>query len=133
MKYMKVKISALLSAAVVLSLLLSGCGDKSERIKADAGVTSENEYEKTAPSADMTEEPSENIEIVTEAGETVSSDSEEYSESGQTYVLNINTKRFHYPDCPSVKEIKEKNRRSFSGTREEAIELGYTPCGACKP
>lgn len=51
----------------------------------------------------------------------------------RTYVLNTNTHRFHYPDCPSVTDMKEKNKQIFEGTREEAIEKGYEPCGACKP
>ena len=50
-----------------------------------------------------------------------------------TYVLNTNTKRFHYPDCRSVDQISEKNRQDFSGTREEAIAAGYRPCGNCRP
>ena len=49
------------------------------------------------------------------------------------YVLNTNTKRFHLPDCPSVADIKEKNRQDFEGTRDATIEMGYKPCGACKP
>ena len=49
------------------------------------------------------------------------------------YVLNTSTKRFHLPDCPSVSDMKEKNKREFEGTREEAIELGYKPCGSCNP
>lgn len=54
-------------------------------------------------------------------------------EAEVTYVLNLNTKRFHDPSCPSVEEMSEKNRFFFYGTREEAIELGYVPCGRCKP
>ena len=50
-----------------------------------------------------------------------------------TYILNINTKRFHVLSCPSVQETKEKNRENFYGTREEAIEKGYKPCGRCSP
>ncbi len=50
-----------------------------------------------------------------------------------TYVLNTNTKRFHYPSCPSVEETKEKNRAYSTKTREELIEEGYTPCGRCRP
>lgn len=50
-----------------------------------------------------------------------------------TYVLNTNTKRFHKPDCSSVSTIKAKNRDSFTGSREELIDLGYRPCGVCKP
>lgn len=36
-------------------------------------------------------------------------------------------------DCDSVNEMKEKNREYFGGTREEAISLGYKPCGRCEP
>ena len=50
-----------------------------------------------------------------------------------TYILNTNTKKFHYPDCPSVSEMKEKNKREFSGTREEAIAQHFSPCGLCRP
>lgn len=49
------------------------------------------------------------------------------------YILNTNTKKFHYPDCKSVSDMKEKNKQSFTGTREEALALGYTPCGNCRP
>ena len=50
-----------------------------------------------------------------------------------TYILNTNTYRFHYPDCPSVESMKEKNKQAFEGTREEAIAQGYKPCGRCNP
>ena len=50
-----------------------------------------------------------------------------------TYVLNTKTMRFHYPYCNGVNDMKEKNREDFFGTREEAIAMGYKPCGACNP
>ena len=50
-----------------------------------------------------------------------------------TYILNTNTKKFHYPDCSSVNDMKEKNKEVFTGSREELIEMGYLPCGRCKP
>ena len=49
------------------------------------------------------------------------------------YVLNTGSLKFHRPDCPSAADMKEHNKQYFYGTREEAIELGYTPCGVCKP
>ena len=49
------------------------------------------------------------------------------------YVLNTNTHKFHKPNCSSVKDIKEKNRKDFFGTREEAIAAGYVPCKRCHP
>ena len=50
-----------------------------------------------------------------------------------TYVLNTNTMKFHFPNCKSVKKIKAENYAEFSGSREEAIASGYSPCGNCKP
>lgn len=50
-----------------------------------------------------------------------------------TYVLNTNTRRFHLPGCSSARSIKEKNRSTFTGTREDILELGYKPCGNCHP
>jgi DNA-entry nuclease len=56
------------------------------------------------------------------------------SEASQAdYILNTNTKKFHYPTCSSVNDMKEKNKQEFFGTRDEAIALGYSPCGRCKP
>lgn len=51
----------------------------------------------------------------------------------QTYILNTNTHKFHKPDCSGVKDMKEKNREEYTGTREELIEEGYEPCGRCRP
>lgn len=50
-----------------------------------------------------------------------------------TYVLNTNSMKFHVPDCESVADIREWNRKDFAGTREEAIAQGYAPCKRCNP
>lgn len=52
---------------------------------------------------------------------------------GSLYILNTNTMKFHYPSCKSAGQIKAKNRKEFSGTRDDAISQGYTPCGNCNP
>lgn len=57
----------------------------------------------------------------------------EASEKEITYILNTNTKKFHYPECKSVSDMKEKNKKEFSGSREEAISEGYVPCKRCNP
>ncbi|MBR3953670.1 MAG: hypothetical protein IKJ82_08735 [Oscillospiraceae bacterium] len=49
------------------------------------------------------------------------------------YVLNKNTKKFHKPSCSSAKQIKDKNREYFTGTREEVLARGFDPCGRCNP
>lgn len=55
------------------------------------------------------------------------------NEISSTYILNTNTRKFHRPDCSSVKKINDKNKAEFTGTREEAIAAGYDPCGNCNP
>ena len=49
------------------------------------------------------------------------------------YVLNTNTKKFHKPDCGSVKQIKEKNYAESTKSRDEIINMGYEPCKRCNP
>lgn len=49
------------------------------------------------------------------------------------YVANNNTKKFHHTDCNSVDEIKEKNKKYLTCTRNQAVLQGYIPCGKCKP
>lgn len=49
------------------------------------------------------------------------------------FIANKNTKKFHSPNCSSVKDMKEENKLAFSGTREELIQQGYQPCKRCNP
>lgn len=58
---------------------------------------------------------------------------EEPEEHITTYILNTNTGKFHYPDCRSVKDMKDKNKQEVEATREEIINRGFSPCGNCKP
>lgn len=50
-----------------------------------------------------------------------------------TYVLNTNTKKFHYPTCSSVKDIKPENYATYTGDRQDVIDMGYVPCKKCDP
>ncbi len=49
------------------------------------------------------------------------------------YVLNTNSKKFHYPSCSSVADMNPANRSDYHGTRAALIDQGYDPCGRCKP
>ena len=49
------------------------------------------------------------------------------------YILNTNSKKFHYPDRSCSNNIKSENRQEYSGTREALISDGYSACGTCKP
>ena len=51
----------------------------------------------------------------------------------ETYVLNTSTKKFHKPTCGSTKTIKDSNKGSYTGTRDDLIKQGYSPCGNCNP
>lgn len=57
----------------------------------------------------------------------------EIVETRPDYILNVNTKKFHYPDCSSVKEMKESNKQEYSGVREELIAQSYEACKRCNP
>ena len=49
------------------------------------------------------------------------------------YVLNTSSEKFHYPDCSGVKRMSPDNREDYEGSRKDLLELGYEPCGTCKP
>lgn len=55
------------------------------------------------------------------------------TEEFREYIINENTKKFHLPDCKSAASIKEENRKNYTGTREELIQMGYEPCKSCNP
>ncbi len=52
---------------------------------------------------------------------------------GTSYVLNINTGKFHRPGCKWVGEMKAQNRKDIVTTRDKVIEKGFDPCKTCKP
>lgn len=52
---------------------------------------------------------------------------------GTTYILNTNTYKFHYPTCSSVNQMKEANKQESTGSRDDLIAQGYSPCGRCNP
>lgn len=54
------------------------------------------------------------------------------SSEANSYILNTNTHKFHFPFCKNVKDIKAKKKEIY-GSREECIKQGYEPCGNCKP
>lgn len=64
--------------------------------------------------------------------EETSSDKKE-NDQGSIYILNKNTHKFHDSNCPSVSDIKEKNKEISKESRDAIISKGYEPCDQCKP
>lgn len=53
--------------------------------------------------------------------------------TGTDYIVNTNTGKFHHTYCSSVKKMKESNKMYYTGTRDELVSKGYSPCGNCHP
>ena len=54
--------------------------------------------------------------------------------NSQTYVLNINSKKIHLPDCSFVARTKEENKKTVKLTDDELqayVNDGYTICKTC--
>ena len=98
-------------------------------------ITEAAETETTAaPTAAETDAETESAQPGTEVS-TIAPETRPAGEekSGQDYVANKNTLKFHYPSCSSVAKMKQANRWDFHGTREELIAKGYVPCKRCSP
>lgn len=65
-----------------------------------------------------------------EKTETVNASVTTEAEPAEIFIGNKNSKKFHKEDCASLPV--EKNRVTLE-SREEAIALGYEPCGSCNP
>ncbi len=148
-----------LCAALILALVLvafGGCSGYGGAGSDNAAVTEEtsqkpfkaDDWKRTVSSEDSTapetsEEPKtsepEESEETSEAEPAITEEAAaENAANGTTeaerdYVLNNNTMKFHYPSCNSVEDIQPHNREDFHGTRSEVINMGYEPCGRCKP
>ena len=70
------------------------------------------------------------ITITTEKNESIQTNETATEPEEGGYIGNKNTKKFHRPDCRTLPA--EKNQVPLS-SREEAISMGYDPCGNCLP
>ena len=60
-------------------------------------------------------------------------DNSDKSTGGSSYILNTNTKKFHYPSCSSVKAMSAKNKWAVDYSRDKIMGMGYDPCKRCNP
>lgn len=49
----------------------------------------------------------------------------------QSYILNTNSRKIHYPHCSSVEKISDKNKQAFRGDPSDLLAQGYSYCGIC--
>ena len=47
------------------------------------------------------------------------------------YIIDSNSKTFHYYSCDKYGEIDERRVWSYFGTKEELINRGYSSCERC--
>lgn len=69
----------------------------------------------------------------TQPAETKPVETQSHATDETTYIINVNTKKFHYENCKSVKNMKEENKKIYTGDRDDLIEQNYEPCKNCNP
>ena len=122
---MKKRFLEIIAVIFVLTMLVS-CAEQNDSItiittaeKATEPITEEVTKPITEP------ETSESPET-TEADTTA-----ELDEYVGEYILNLNSKKIHFPTCQSVSQMKEENKQSSDKNKEELILDGYSPCKIC--
>ena len=73
------------------------------------------------------------ISINYATGDSTLSESSGTMTDQQEYVMNTSSMKFHLPSCSSVRSIKDENKATYQGPREDLIAEGYEPCGRCNP
>ena len=58
-------------------------------------------------------------------------DTNEIKNQVAQYVLNEGRKKIHKPECASVEQMAEHNRKPYEGTIADLMKEGYEPCGSC--
>lgn len=66
-----------------------------------------------------------------DAGSTGESSSIQPSADQVMYVLNVNSGKFHLPDCPSVSKMSDRIKREVTSTIDQMVAEGYSPCANC--
>ena len=127
MKIKKIISFIILALLLVVGLfVLTGCSDIFITNNT-TNTTNTSKYNTTETKTYSTS----NISTVTSTSNTTAVN--ETKEIETTYILNKNTKKFHYPSCSSVRQMKDSNKRVYEGSRDDVIGMGYTPCQRCYP
>ncbi len=127
MKTKKIISFIILALLLVVGLfVLTGCSDIFSTNNT-TNTTNTSKYNTTETKTYSTS----NISTVTSTSNTTAVNKTKEIET--TYILNKNTKKFHYPSCSSVRKMKDSNKRVYDGSRDDVIGMGYTPCQRCYP
>ena len=118
--------------AAATAVVLQGKASAAQASSATAG-TGTGSAESSQTAAAQSSSASENAR--TSGGQTSDTAASAQASESQAiaYVLNTNTKKFHYPSCSHADDIKAANRSEVTATRESLIAQGYSPCGTCRP
>lgn len=49
------------------------------------------------------------------------------------FVVNAESGVFHRPDCAALSRLSDSKVQLEEGTRAELIDMGFRPCGNCRP
>lgn len=97
----------------------------SEKGNSDSSSGGNSAVSQSAADKSGTQQAAVQTEFVKETSAPVS--------TGTEYILNTNTKKFHYPSCSGVKQMKASNKKEYTGSRDDLIAQGYDPCKKCNP
>ena len=73
------------------------------------------------------------IPVIPDLPEMPQEETGQVQEEAGDYVLNLNSRRIHRPDCSGVATMSPKNKQATTESMSSLLERGYTPCGQCKP
>jgi len=127
--------------ALIVIILLGGkknistVAPETEPLQAETFVAIETTAETVIATETETApvETSETVAQETTAPTTTPAETAEETQHQTTYILNTNSMKFHYPSCGSADDIKDSNKSTFTGTRDDLLARGYDPCGRCHP
>lgn len=133
--------------AVFCSVIFFGCSKDSSKkqnttvsSKSDSTTTTSTTTTKTetTTSASSTQQStSKGTDASTQSNSTEATKqaivTTQETETKSSFVLNSGTMKAHCPGCSSIEKIKSGNKKDFSGTVEQLKQMGYSPCGKCRP
>lgn len=99
----------------------------------DSSLAAAQTQTSVAQTPAQTEPPTTQPQTQPQTQQQIQTEVPQQNVSVNTYIINTNTGKFHYPNCRSVNQMADKNKLEYTGTRDEVIAQGYAPCGNCRP